>query len=97
MTRPPDTRITPTSPLRRVLLPEPFGPMTDTTSPGATRTETSRMIGSPPYPAVTPSARSNGPGRAVPAGGPAIAGRGACSADKVCLDDIGPLAQLGHG
>ena len=38
----------PTNALSRVLFPEPFGPTIETTSPGAARTETVRITGSPP-------------------------------------------------
>src|SRR5437762_14228452 len=77
-------RTTPTRPLSSVLLPEPFGPTREITSPGSTPTLMPRMTGSPPYPAVTPSARSGMPG-------------GLTSADKVGLHDLAPGPPLGHG
>ncbi len=43
----------PLSALIRVDLPAPFGPMTRTTSPGAAWTDTPRITGTAPYPAVT--------------------------------------------
>src|ERR1700748_1542534 len=55
------TRTTPTRLLRRVDLPEPFAPTSETTSPGSARTVTFLITGSPPYPAVTPVARRGKP------------------------------------
>src|SRR5882757_3590052 len=78
------TRTTPTRLLRKVDLPEPFAPTRETTSPGSARTVMFLMTGSPPYPAVTPVARSGTP--------PEVR-----SADKVGLHDIAPAPQLGHG
>src|SRR5215471_17106327 len=82
-TVPTEMRITPTRLLSRVLLPEPLGPTREITSPGLTATVMPRITGSPPYPAVTPSARSGTPGRLT-------------SADKVGLHDLGAGAQLLH-
>ena len=64
-TWPADTRTMPTMLLSRVLLPDPFGPTTETTSPGAACTEMPRITGSRPYPAVSPSARICRPPRAL--------------------------------
>src|SRR6516225_3496984 len=84
VTTPALTRTTPTMLLSRVLFPDPLAPTSDTTSPGSARTVTPRITGSPPYPAVTPVARSGAP----------LDSR---SADKVCLHDLGTAPQLGHG
>src|SRR5215472_10422489 len=73
----------PTRLLSRVLLPEPLGPTSDTTSPGSARTVMPRITGSPPYPAVMPSARSGSPRRVT-------------SADKVGLHNLLPAPQLRH-
>ncbi len=47
-TRPADGRSTPASAFSKVLLPEPFGPTTDTTAPASATTVTPLMTGSPP-------------------------------------------------
>ena len=65
-------------------MPEPLGPTIETTSPGSTCTETPRMTGSPPYPAVDARRRA------------AAAPRRRRSADKVSLHDLAAAAQLGH-
>src|ERR1700722_14363645 len=62
VTVPADILITPTRLLSRVLFPDPLAPTSDTTWPGSTWTLMSRITGSPPYPAVTPSARNATPG-----------------------------------
>src|SRR2546429_7228456 len=79
-TRPDDGRITPARAFSRVDLPDPFGPTTEATAPGATETEMPWMMSPAPYPARMSSARSA-------AGG---------SADKVCLHHLGPGPQGGH-
>src|SRR5258708_42919 len=57
-TSPPDAFSTPLSALSSVDLPAPFGPTIAVIFLAWTASETSSMIGAPPYPAVTPSARS---------------------------------------
>ena len=47
-TRPDDSRTTPTSAFSRVDLPDPFGPTTEATDPGATETETPWMMSPAP-------------------------------------------------
>src|SRR6516225_3494644 len=84
VTVPADTRMMPTRLLSSVLLPEPLGPTSDTTSPGSAVTVIPRITGSPPYPAVMPSARSGSPCRVT-------------SADKVGLHDLLAASQLRHG
>src|SRR5215472_16758116 len=54
------------------------------------------MTGSPPYPAVTFSARIRSPRTALAASGCSRPGDTAPSADKVGLHDLGPISQLGH-
>src|SRR5258708_18032690 len=57
-TSPRDTFSKPVSALSSVDLPAPFGPTIAVIFLAQTASETSMMIGGPPYPAVTPSARS---------------------------------------
>src|SRR5882672_4590694 len=83
VTVPAVTRTTPTRLLSSVDLPEPFAPTSETTSPGSARTVMFLITGSPPYPAVTPVARSGRPREAV-------------SADKVGLHDIAAAPQFRH-
>src|SRR5450755_3657610 len=83
-TRPGETRTIPTRLLSSVLFPEPLGPTSETISAGSALTVIPRMTGSPPYPAVMFSARSDRP---------ATSG----SADKVCLHDLAAGPQLPHG
>src|SRR5215472_7511898 len=83
VTVPAETRMMPTRLLSSVLLPEPLGPTSDTTSRGSALTVMPRMTGSPPYPAVMPSARSGSPRRVT-------------SADKVGLHNLLPPPQLRH-
>ena len=45
----------PAKTLMKVLLPEPFGPMTVKIEPFPTATDMFEMMSSPPYPAATPS------------------------------------------
>ena len=47
----------PVTALSKVDLPAPFGPMTETTSPGPTLMLTPDTIAAPPYPASTPVRR----------------------------------------
>src|SRR5690348_5283937 len=82
------TRRMPTRAFNSVLLPAPFGPMTATISPRPTASETSRMTGTAPYPAVTPSARRVGSGRATTAGS---------LSNKVSVDHLPLAAQARHG
>src|ERR1700733_4024476 len=92
VTVPADIRITPTRLLSKVLLPDPLAPTSETTWPGSTCTLMSRITGSPPYPAVTPVARSApGPSSAAPSSLAPV------SADKVRLHDLGAPAQFRHG
>src|SRR5580704_4733993 len=92
VTVPADILITPTRLLSKVLLPDPLAPTSETTWPGSTCTLMSRITGSPPYPAVTPVARST----ALPnSAGPVCATP--VSADKVRLHDLGATAQFRHG
>src|SRR5258707_917551 len=81
---PAETRMMPTRLLSSVLLPEPLGPTSAPTSPGSALTVMPRITGSPPYPAVMPSARSGSPRRVT-------------SADKVGLHDLLAPPQLRHG
>src|SRR5579863_10190612 len=64
-TSPLEGRSTPASALSRVDFPAPFGPTTAAILPAYTLIETSSMIGGPPYPALTASARSTGAGAAA--------------------------------
>src|SRR5450432_2646259 len=82
-TVPDEIRTIPTRLLSSVLLPEPFGPTRETTSPGAALTEMSRITGSPPYPAVTSRAASEMPCRVS-------------SADKVGLHYLAAAPELFH-
>src|SRR5438034_8499204 len=84
-TRPDEGRTTPARAFSRVDLPDPFGPTTQATAPGATETEMPRMMSPAPYPARTSSARSAADHGA--AGG---------SADKVRLHHLGAGPQGGH-
>src|SRR5579859_2019416 len=83
LTVPEEIRTMPTRLLSSVLLPDPFGPTSDTTSPGLALTVMPRITGSPPYPAVMPSARSGSPCAVT-------------SADKVGLHDLLPPAKQRH-
>src|SRR5215468_4083493 len=83
VTLPAVTRMMPTRLLSRVLLPEPLGPTSEITSPGSALTVMLRITGSPPYPAVMPTARSGRPGSVT-------------SSDKVCLHDLLAAPQLRH-
>jgi hypothetical protein len=47
-TRPDDSRTTPTMAFSRVDLPDPFGPTTEATAPGATETEMPWMMSPAP-------------------------------------------------
>src|SRR6185503_15127934 len=47
----------PSSTRNSVVFPPPFGPSTQTDSPGATSNETSSSAGGPPYPAASASTR----------------------------------------
>src|SRR5215472_18256467 len=87
-TRPVVIRRIPTSAFNTVLLPAPFGPITATISPGPTAIETSRITGSPPYPAVTASALRLGAGR-IPMSG--------CLSNKVRVHDRPLAPERRHG
>src|SRR5690348_9628939 len=78
----------PTRLFRSVLLPAPLGPITATISDGPTATETLRITGTAPYPAVTPSARRLGTGRSSASG---------ILANKVSVDNLSLSPQAGHG
>src|SRR5579864_2630289 len=75
--------------LSRVLLPAPFGPITATISPGPTEIETSRMTGTPPYPAVIASALRSGSGLGSARGSADLS-------NKVSVDDLPLLSQRRH-
>src|SRR6202521_1827089 len=78
----------PTRLLSSVLFPAPLGPMMATISFGPTEIETSRMTGTPPYPAVMCSARRVGTGRACDRAG---------LSDKVSVDNLWLPPEAGHG
>src|SRR5215472_5230472 len=87
-TRPVVIRRIPTSAFNRVLLPAPFGPITATISPGPTAIETSRITGTLPYPAVTPSALRLGAGRVSTS---------SCLSNKVRVHDLPLAPERRHG
>src|SRR6185295_1638482 len=74
---------------KRVDLPDPFGPMMPTSSPGATSKETSRFAVMPPKRLVTPAIDRRRTGSAPAAG--ADAGEQALRGDAHGPDEHGPV------
>src|SRR5215469_1126047 len=90
---------TPLKALSRVDLPAPFGPTMAVIFPDSTASETSSTIGGPPYPAVTPSARSAGSPAVTGAARPAASWVPSFTAEihaEVGVDDPRVVAQAGE-